>query len=533
MAHALLYRVHAVYSRDLSVRHDRQWLSRGLGAALEWWPRQLWRVFNAAHPEKLPSERCPPGVQRAAVDGAGPADLRRHGHRWWLAGGVLVRHADANHDVPVEVHQGVVSAALRGDPRRFRQHIDLLSLGHLRGFVHRPCGCPARVLAARPQGVPPVFLPRGPAQRFGDLGFQSVGNGDPLSLPRAVGAVDRVLRRLLPVPVLPVVLDVRVENPLGVVHPDAADRRCWRPPAWCRFHSQLIAGEILRASLNTTYPGTYALIGAAAMLGGTVRMTISLSVILIEATNQVEYTMPLVLTLLLAKWVGDYFNESIYLIHIKINKVPLLEFAALDDMKRFLCSDIMSTPVKCLPPVVNVGDIVRLLESCTHNGFPIVESESETFCAPLYQGRFQGLILRSQIITMLQLHCWGTLVPDSTGRMTTTQKILLHEHFVRRYPQRRNINDIHTPAEKDSLYMDLTPYMHMHPYTLDPDMPLCRAFELYRTMGLRHIPILKDGTQIAGMLTRKELTFHRIRKLVETFDHIRDEVDYDIVDRHD
>ena len=52
--------------------------------------------------------------------------------------------------------------------------------------------------------------------------------------------------------------------------------------------------------LTNIYPGTYALIGAASFVGGVVRMTISLTVILIESTNEISYGLPIMLTLMVS-----------------------------------------------------------------------------------------------------------------------------------------------------------------------------------------------------------------------------------------
>jgi len=72
---------------------------------------------------------------------------------------------------------------------------------------------------------------------------------------------------------------------------------------------------ILQEAFN---PGKYALLGAAAQLGGVVRMTISLTAILIEATQGISFGLPVIIVLIMAKWVGDFFNEAsiAYLVYL-------------------------------------------------------------------------------------------------------------------------------------------------------------------------------------------------------------------------
>ena len=43
--------------------------------------------------------------------------------------------------------------------------------------------------------------------------------------------------------------------------------------------------------------------------------------IILEATGDMQYVLPLMLTLMAARWVGNVFNEGLYDMHIHGNKV--------------------------------------------------------------------------------------------------------------------------------------------------------------------------------------------------------------------
>lgn len=54
------------------------------------------------------------------------------------------------------------------------------------------------------------------------------------------------------------------------------------------------------------------------------RMTISLTVIILEATGDIQYIVPLMLTVMFARFVGNIFNDGLYDIHIALKNVPFL-----------------------------------------------------------------------------------------------------------------------------------------------------------------------------------------------------------------
>ena len=81
-------------------------------------------------------------------------------------------------------------------------------------------------------------------------------------------------------------------------------------------------------------PGLYAMVGAAAVLGGVTRMTVSLIVIMFELTGGVRYIVPLMAASMASKWVGDALGrEGIYDAHIDLNGYPFLDCKVFDSKK--------------------------------------------------------------------------------------------------------------------------------------------------------------------------------------------------------
>ncbi|KAJ7623517.1 Cl-channel protein [Roridomyces roridus] len=73
-------------------------------------------------------------------------------------------------------------------------------------------------------------------------------------------------------------------------------------------------------------PGFYSVIGASAMLGGVTRMTISLVVILFELTGALSHVLPIMVSVMAAKWVADAFGKDggIYAVWIAMRGYPWL-----------------------------------------------------------------------------------------------------------------------------------------------------------------------------------------------------------------
>ncbi|XP_040315408.1 H(+)/Cl(-) exchange transporter 7 isoform X2 [Herpailurus yagouaroundi] len=251
-------------------------------------------------------------------------------------------------------------------------------------------------------------------------------------------------------------------------------------------------------------PGKYALMGAAAQLGGIVRMTLSLTVIMMEATSNVTYGFPIMLVLMTAKIVGDIFIEGLYDMHIQLQSVPFLHWEAPVTSHSLTAREVMSTPVVCLRRREKVGVIVDILSNTAsnHNGFPVVELADDSQPA-----RLQGLILRSQLIVLLKHKVFV-----ERSNMGLVRRRLRLKDFRDAYPRFPPIQSIHVSQDERECTMDLSEFMNPSPYTVPQEASLPRVFKLFRALGLRHLVVVDNCNQVVGLVTRKDLARYRLGK---------------------
>ena len=252
-----------------------------------------------------------------------------------------------------------------------------------------------------------------------------------------------------------------------------------------------IVGELMRMAFGPDIqPGVYALIGAASMLSGVCRITITLTVILYETTDQLNLILPIMATVIVAKWVADTFNISLYDMHIELKCIPFVENNPPVLMESMNADEVMSKPVVTLRAVETIGRVVEVLKTTAHNGFPIIENSE--------RGIFRGLILRNQLIVMLREGCFGGSVGEALdnrhgpgggangggggagggagGSVGHVERLEL-EHFAASLQSKTIPIDTVEPMLQEhppDTAMDLRPYMNPAPIMVTAKCPIAR-----------------------------------------------------------
>ncbi|KAK9110903.1 hypothetical protein Scep_018422 [Stephania cephalantha] len=246
--------------------------------------------------------------------------------------------------------------------------------------------------------------------------------------------------------------------------------------------------------------GLFALLGAASLLGGTMRMTVSLCVIMLELTNNLLILPLVMVVLLISKTIADIFNKGVYDQIVEMKGLPFMEAHAEPYMKHLVAADVVSGPLISFNGVEKVGSIVHALKWTRHNGFPVIDeppfSDDQELC---------GLVLRSHLLVVLKRKIF------SSERVLSGQGILTRckafDFCKAGLGKGLKIEDLDISAEEMEMYVDLHPITNTSPYTVVESMSLAKAALLFRELGLRHlcvVPKTPGRPPITGILTRHD-----------------------------
>ena len=73
--------------------------------------------------------------------------------------------------------------------------------------------------------------------------------------------------------------------------------------------------------------------------------------------------------------------------------------------------------------------------------------------------------------------------------------------------------ELSIPEDHDEMLIDLRHFMNLSPYTCIESVSFARLFNLFRSMGLRHLVVVNENNKVVGIVTRKDLAkFRKWRK---------------------
>ncbi|MCJ1479865.1 hypothetical protein MMC06_000019 [Schaereria dolodes] len=249
---------------------------------------------------------------------------------------------------------------------------------------------------------------------------------------------------------------------------------------WQSNHPNALIFALCEPDAACITPGTYAIIGAASALGGVTRMTVSIVVIMFELTGALTYVLPIMIAVMISKWVGDAFGKrGIYESWVHFNEYPFLDNKDDSPVPDVSISQIM-TQVEDLAKLTATGNSIQSLQDFlsinSYRGFPVVVDNVSNVLL--------GYISRTELIYAL--------------------KAAAKEP--RRLPPATEVHFCHQPSADPHNTLDLRPWMDQTPITLNGQSSLQLAVNLFQKLGLKYVLFCNKGA-LQGLLTKKDVWY--------------------------
>ncbi|ORX38562.1 chloride channel [Kockovaella imperatae] len=251
-------------------------------------------------------------------------------------------------------------------------------------------------------------------------------------------------------------------------------------------------------------PGLYAMIGAAATLAGVTRTTVSLAVIVLELTNTLNYVVPVMLGVLVAKTVADGLEKKgIYDLVIDLNQLPYLDSKGEYLWGKRQVLDVADTDVPYLRAdklhtvrslTGKLLELVRL--GMEDTGFPVlvkehVENDGRAFTALRIVG-FLGMNELEHALALLadEPDANLNLMPEDSNRGPRSSVMSIFS-FAESYTDPR-----HNPY-------DISRYIDRAPITVQIHSPLELVQQLFVKLGARQLLVTDSRGVFRGLVSKK------------------------------
>lgn len=261
-----------------------------------------------------------------------------------------------------------------------------------------------------------------------------------------------------------------------------------------------LIGYILPYTPADVSPGIFALVGAAAFLAGVSRMTISLAVIMFELTGELQYAVPNMVAILVAKWVADAISaEGVYDLAQTVLGHPFLD----PDTALSLVRSKALKVAALIPPPKTMHDIT------------VHVPPTNTVPASLLTRKLAALKSRGLMdagLVLVQSHPPST-VPMLQGYIAQTELAFGLAELAPRIPLSPNQQDYSVrllghadDVPPDRLEVDFTPFVDRAPLSLGAQAPIEYAVEMFGKLGLRYLCVTEEGTgALVGVVIKKRL----------------------------
>ena len=246
-------------------------------------------------------------------------------------------------------------------------------------------------------------------------------------------------------------------------------------------------GRLVGQMVGSISPGIFAMVGAAAFLAGVSRMTVSLVVIMFELTGELEYIVPHMIAILVAKWIADALEkEGVYDLAQTVLGHPFLDI----DQSLTLAQRSGESVAALIPPRQTMMEITVHLPP---SGCVPRKMLAEKLSLLKRRGlKDAGLVLVSN--NMLQgylaegelefgLSELGKSVDSSSGELMVSL----------------------IPDASDG-ELDLSHFVDRVPLTVSASAPIEYAVEMFGKLGLRYLCVVEEGSsKLCGVILKKRL----------------------------